>query len=254
MYGLEFHHFAALFLAALAAGFVDAIAGGGGIITIPALMAVGLPPHLVLGTNKCQACFGSAMATSRYAGSGLMDVRKMGLIIVWTAIGAAVGTVTIQHISQEILQHIMVVLLSVLFAHTCLVRDFGREHSLHKIPHCVFAVIFGLLIGFYDGFFGPGTGTFWTIAFVSLMGLDLRGATGHTKVVNLTSNIVSLVFFLVAGQVVVLVGLIMGVGQALGAYIGSHMVLNRGIRFIRICFLCIVALTLARLIYTTYLR
>jgi uncharacterized membrane protein YfcA len=254
MLGLELHHFAALFLAALVAGFVDAIAGGGGIITIPALMAVGLPPHLVLGTNKCQACFGSAMATWRYAGSGLMEVRKMGLIIVWTAIGAAVGTITIQHISQEILRHVMVVLLFILFVYSCLVRDFGREHRPHRMPHAVFAVLFGLLLGFYDGFFGPGTGTFWTIAFVMLMGLDLRRATGHTKVVNLTSNIVSLIFFLAAGQVVVLVGLIMGVGQAIGAHIGSHMVLKRGIRFIRACFLCVVALTLCRLIYTTYLR
>ena len=254
MHALEFYQYAALFLAALVAGFVDAIAGGGGIITIPALMAVGLPPHLVLGTNKLQACFGSAMATWRYAGQGLMEVRKMGLVIACTAVGAAVGTLTIQHISQEILRHIMVVLLLVLFVYTCLARDFGGAHKPHRIPPHVFAVLFGLLLGFYDGFFGPGTGTFWTVAFVLLQGLDLRRATGHTKVVNFTSNIVALVFFLVAGQVLLLVGLIMGAGQAIGAYIGAHLVLHRGIRFIRVFFLCVVALTLARLLYTTYLR
>ncbi|MCX7007800.1 MAG: TSUP family transporter, partial [Kiritimatiellaeota bacterium] len=105
MHALEFYQYVALFLAALVAGFVDSIAGGGGIITIPALMAVGLPPHLVLGTNKTQACFGSAMATWRYAGRGLMEIRKMGLLIACTAVGAAAGTLTIQHISQEILRH-----------------------------------------------------------------------------------------------------------------------------------------------------
>ncbi len=254
MHTLEFYQYVALFLAALVAGFVDAIAGGGGIITIPALMAVGLPPHLVLGTNKLQACFGSAMATWRYAGQGLMEVRKMGLVIVCTAVGAAMGTFTIQHISQEILRHIMVILLLGLFVYTCLARDFGGTHKPHRIPPHVFAVLFGLLLGFYDGFFGPGTGTFWTVAFVLLQGLDLRRATGHTKVVNFASNLVALLFFLAAGQVLWLVGLLMGAGQALGAFIGAHLVLNRGIRFIRVFFLCVVALTLARLLYTTYLR
>lgn len=251
---LELHHYAALFAAALIAGFVDSIAGGGGLISIPALLAVGLPPHLALGTNKVQACFGSAMATWRYAGKGLMEIRKMGLIIACTALGAAAGTVTIQHISQEVLRHIMVVLLLGLFLYTCLARNFGDEHRPHRIPHQVFAILFGLLIGFYDGFFGPGTGTFWTFAFVILLGFDLRKATGHTKVVNLTSNVVSLLFFLAAGQVILVVGLIMGAGQAIGAFAGSHMVLTRGVRFVRVFFLVVVALTLARLIYTTYLR
>ena len=141
-----------------------------------------------------------------------MEIRKMGLLIACTALGAAAGTLTIQHISQEILRHIMVVLLLGLFIYTRLARDFGDAHKPHRMPHHLFAVIFGLLIGFYDGFFGPGTGTFWTVAFVILSGLDLRRATGHTKVVNFTSNVVSLIFFIAAGQVLWLIGLIMGAG------------------------------------------
>lgn len=252
MPSLEPHHFAGLFLAALLAGFVDSIAGGGGIITIPALMTVGLPPHLVLGTNKLQACFGSGMATWRYAGHGLMDIRKMRLVIACTALGAAAGTLATQRTSPDILRHVMIALLLALFIYTALRRDFGSEHRPHLVPPPAFGIGFGLLLGFYDGFFGPGTGTFWTMAFVALLGLDLTRATGHTKVVNLTSNVVSLGFFLAAGQVVFSAGLVMGAGQAIGAMIGAHTVITRGVRFIRVFFLAVVALTLAKLVHATY--
>jgi hypothetical protein len=254
MYTLEFYHYAVLFLAALLGGFVDAIAGGGGIVTIPALMTVGLPAPLALGTNKLQACFGSLTATCRYANHGLMDLREMRAIIACTAVGAALGTATVQLLSTDLLRHIIVILLVVLFFYACFARDFGSEHKPHRMPHLLFAVLFGLGIGFYDGFFGPGTGTLWAVAFVVIAGMDLRKATGHTKAVNFTSNIVSLAVFLAAGQVAVSIGLVMAVGQTLGAVGGSHMVLSRGTRFIRVFFLVVVAITLARLVYTTYLQ
>jgi uncharacterized protein len=252
---LGFQHFAFLFFAALLGGFIDAIAGGGGIVTIPALMIVGMPTtQIALGTNKLQACFGSFTATCRYANKGLMDLRRMKAILFYTAVGAAAGTVTVQAISTEVLKHVIVGLLAILFVYTCFARDFGSEHKPHRIPHGVFAMVFGLGIGFYDGFFGPGTGTLWTVAFVALSGMDLKMATGHTKAVNFASNLVSLAFFAARGQVMVAAGLAMAIGQTLGAIAGSHMVLSRGVRFIRIFFLVVVGLTLARLIYTTYYR
>jgi uncharacterized protein len=252
MHFLEFHQYAFLFFAALLGGFIDAIAGGGGIVTIPALLMVGMPVKLTLGTNKFQACFGSLAATCRYARSGLMDLRRMKAILLYTAMGAAAGAGAIQLISTEVLKHIIVVLLTVLFFYTCFARDFGGMHKPHRIPPAWFAAVFGLGIGFYDGFFGPGTGTLWTMAFVVLMGMDLKAATGHTKAVNFASNLASLVFFFTMGQVAINVGLVMAVGQMLGAIAGSHLVLSRGVRFIRIFFLAVVAITLARLIFATY--
>ena len=212
---LEPYHYAALFFAVLLGGFIDAIAGGGGIITIPALMSVGLPAELALGTNKLQAAFGSFTATWRYAKFGLMDLRQMKSLFVCTAVGAAGGTVTVQFIPSDVLRHVIVALLIVFFIYTCFARDFGRERTPHRLNPRLFAAVFGLGIGFYDGFFGPGTGTLWTVAFVLLAGMDLKSATGHTKAVNFTSNIVALIVFAAAGQVLLAVGLVMAVGQTL---------------------------------------
>ena len=123
--------------------------------------------------------------------------------------------------------------------------------TLNRLVH-LFFFVFGLGIGFYDGFFGPGTGTFWTIALVVLLGLNLKKATAQTKVMNFTSNVVSLAVFLWSGNVLFAVGLLMGLGQIVGAYIGSNMVIKKEVKFIRLFFLTMVGLTLLKLIYSSY--
>lgn len=241
-----------LFVAALLAGFVDSIAGGGGIITIPALLTVGLPPHLALGTNKLQASFGSLTAALNYRRGNIVRFRTLTRGIVCTTLGALAGTLSVSTISAGVLQRIIPVLLVIIFLYLLLNPQLGAERRPHRLSPDWFYLIFGCGIGFYDGFFGPGTGSFWTFALILWLGLDLTRATGQAKVLNFTSNIVSLAAFLAGGQVMLSAGLAMGVGQIIGAFLGSHLVLKRGTKFVRIFFLCVVAATILKLLWTTY--
>jgi len=241
-----------LFAAAVLAGFVDSIAGGGGIITVPALLAVGFPPHLALGTNKLQASFGSFTAAMNYRRGKMLRFRQLTLGIGFTALGALAGTMTVQVIPAGSLKHIIPALLVIIFVYVLCNPKLGATHKPHRMTPWLFYLVFGCLIGFYDGFFGPGTGSMWTIALILWLGFDLKKATAHTKALNFTSNIVALVTFIVGGHVVVFAGVTMGLGQMIGAYWGSHLVLKRGTRFVRVFFLCVVAVTIAKLLWSTY--
>ena len=236
------------------AGFVDSIAGGGGIISLPVLLSVGLPPHFALGTNKFQSSFGSLTASINYYRGGLVKLKDLGWGILFTAIGAATGTLMIQQLSQALLQYLIPVLLLVVFLIFLFSKNLGYKDQQEKIQPKIFYLIFGILIGFYDGFFGPGTGNFWMLAFVFLLGFNLKKATAHTKWVNFTSNIVALTFFAIGGKVLVLPGLVMAGGQLTGAFLGSKLVLKSGVKFIRAFFLLVTAATIIRLIYTTFFQ
>ena len=242
-----------LWVVGFIAGFVDSIAGGGGIITIPALLAAGLDPHLALGTNKLQATFGSCTASVHYARQKLVDIRHTIPGVFFTAIGAAIGTLAIQMIAADFLRMIIPILLAIIFFYLLFSPDLGHIDRKPKAHPQAFNLVAGLLIGFYDGFFGPGTGSFWMIAFVVLMGQNMMKATAHTKIMNATSNLVSLITFILGGKVLWLPGIIMGTGQLVGATLGSRMVILKGTRFVKPIFLGVVAVTIARLIYTTYI-
>ena len=161
---------------------------------------------------------------------------------------------TVQVLSTGLLKHLIPALLVVIFVYMLLNPKLGDTRGARRMATWAFYLVFGCLIGFYDGFFGPGTGTIWTVAFVLLLGLDLKKATAHTKVLNFTSNIVALVTFVAGGNVLLYLGLTMGLGQVFGAYVGSHLVIKRGTRFIRVFFLCVVAATIAKLLWSTYLQ
>ncbi|QEN08666.1 hypothetical protein EXM22_11955 [Oceanispirochaeta crateris] len=242
-----------LLSAALTAGFVDSIAGGGGLITLPALLAVGIPPHLALGTNKLQASFGSCTAAIRYTGSGLVIRDQLVKAVIFTFIGALTGTVLIQIIPADSLKRVIPFILLAVFIYTLLSPDLGSIDRRARMKISMFYTLAGLTLGFYDGFFGPGTGSFWTIALVILMGYNLKSATANTKIVNFTSNIVSLILFIIGGNVLFIPGLIMATGQIAGAWMGSHLVIRQGTKFIRIFFLAVVALTIIKLFYQEFL-
>lgn len=222
-----------LTLAAAVAGFVDSIAGGGGIITLPALLAAGIPPHFALGTNKLQSSFGSFTAMFRYGFAGLLQPRRLLPGVLATAAGAALGAVAVGSIDATVLKVLIPLLLIAIVVFLLLRPRFGLSEGRARLPWVPFWLGGGLVLGFYDGFFGPGTGTFWAIALVGLAGLEMRGATAHTKVANFTSNIVSLGVFAAAGSVILPLGLAMGAAQALGAWAGSHLVLRRGAGLVR---------------------
>lgn len=241
-----------LFLTGLAAGFVDSIAGGGGLITLPVLLSVGLSPADALGTNKLQATFGSASSTWHYGRAGLIDFKRCGVGVVATLIGAAVGTSLVRLLPADILRLSIPWLLIAVAVYTLFRRSLGEIDAHPRMDENVFHVVFGLGIGFYDGFFGPGTGTFWAMAYMVFLGFNMTRATAHTKVMNFTSNIVSLVVFLAAGHGHIAAGATMGMGQLIGARLGSKVVIKRGTKFIRPVFVTVVLAVTARLLYQNW--
>lgn len=243
---------AILFASACLGGFVDAIAGGGGMVTIPALLSVGIPPHLALGTNKLQGCFGSLTAALNYRRSNIVRFRDTGVGIIFTAFGALAGTISVQLISPQLLRQSIPIMLLGLLIYMLFNPRIGDRLGEPKIGLNLFYLLFGCMIGFYDGFFGPGTGTIWTLVYVLWLGFDLKKSTAHTKVMNLTSNAISTLVFSLGGHVLLFAGIVMGVGQIVGAYAGSQVVVKRSTGFIRLFSMAIMATTTARLIWLQY--
>lgn len=246
---IELWMYPVLFLTGLVAGMVDAMAGGGGIITIPVLLNLGVPPAFALGTNKLQASFGSVSAAWHFSRAGTVDWKACRIGVITTLIGSVAGAIAVQRIDGAVLGDIIPWLLGGIFVYTLLRPEIGTEPRAPRLSPRSFFCGFGLALGFYDGFFGPGTGSFWTFALVLLLGADFLRATAHTKVMNATSNVAALASFLFAGKVYFGAGLLMGAGQLIGARIGSKLVLTKGARFVRPIFLVMVVLTLTRLIY-----
>lgn len=224
---------AILVAAATIAGMVDSIAGGGGLIALPALLWAGVPPVEALATNKLQGSFGTATATISYMRQGTLEVRPLMLAVIWTFAGSVSGTLAVQYLVVEWLNQLVPILLISFALYFAFSPTLGDQDAKQRISHPVFAFSIGFSLGFYDGFFGPGTGTFMTTAFVLLLGFNLYRATAATKLLNFTSNIASLLFFAIGGHVLWLVGLSMGLGQMVGAWIGSHLVLKHGAGLIR---------------------
>lgn len=242
-----------LFAAGLTAGFVDSIAGGGGLISLPVLLSVGLPPQVALGTNKLQGSFGTLSATINFIRKGKASLRDNLNGVVCTFIGAVTGAWAVQQIDAGFIRHLIPFMLFFVFVYTLMAKDLGTVQRQARIGHNAFFMIFGLALGFYDGFFGPGTGAFWTGALLILLGMDMTSATGTTRIMNFTSNIVALAVFIIGGNVLWTAGLTMAGGQVIGARIGSGMAIKRGAPFIRPIFLTMVFLTIARLIYVNYM-
>ena len=243
---------ALLFLAGLVGGFIDAIAGGGGLITVPALLAVGLPPQIALGTNKFQSSCGTIIAVTRYLRAGMMKTPWLWVAVICSFLASMAGVHVLSIISNDTLKKIIPWMLAAVAIYTALNPKFGIHQGLRKFPLFAFALIFGCILGFYDGFFGPGTGSFWTVACVALLGLDLRHATGYTKAVNLASNLGALVIFIFMHSVNYSAGAAMIAGQLIGAQLGSGLVIKHGAKFIRPVFLCVVFALTAKLIWNGF--
>ncbi|MBB4817718.1 putative membrane protein YfcA [Pseudomonas alcaligenes] len=238
-----------LVLAAVAflAGFIDAIAGGGGLLTIPALLTAGLPPHLVLGTNKLCATFGSATASYTFYRRKLFEPAKWRSALIATALGAAIGAVIAHWLPAHWLNQML----------PAVVFGCGLYLLFGKVPdtqHAVDAPIprgrqwpQGLGLGFYDGVAGPGTGAFWTVSSLLMYPLDLVRASGVARTMNFVSNGVALAVFVVGGQVAWLLGICMGIALMAGAFLGARTAISGGAKFIRPVFICVVLALTARL-------
>ncbi len=243
-----------LFLAALFAGTMDTLAGGGGLITVPILMSLGWTPQDALGTNKFQASFGSGSATLHFARAGAVNWRGVAWGIVFTSLGAALGAWAAGMLPVELLKRLIPVLLVVLAVYFMATPNLGLRERPPRLGSFPFHLTFGLGIGFYDGFFGPGTGSFWALCYVALLGLDLRQATVRTKVMNFTSNIISLAVFLFIARIHVVPGLVMAAGQFMGGRIGAKLVLHKGAKLIRPVFVMVALVIALKLAYDGYVR
>jgi len=222
-----------LFAVAVLAGFIDAIAGGGGLITIPALMWAGLPPTVALATNKLQACGGSFFASLYFIRKGMVKLGEMKLAILCAFIGSALGTIVVQQIDTAFLEVLLPFLMLAIGAYFLFCKKISEDDRHRVLTPTLFAFTAALGVGLYDGFFGPGTGSFFALAFVSLAGFGLAKATAHAKVLNFSTNIASLIFFAIGGKVFWVLGGIMLIGQALGATLGSRLVLTKGTKIIK---------------------
>jgi hypothetical protein len=238
------------------AGFLDAIAGGGGLISLPAYFAVGLPPHAALATNKFSSVLGTLTATARYALSGKLRWRVGLAAALGAAAGAAAGARAVLWLAPATVHTVVLLLipaaLVILLLRDRLVRP-GAAPDLAGRPALLRAAAIGLVVGAWDGFFGPGTGTFLTIAFATWLGLDLLTAAGNARLANLASNAGSLVVFLASGAVLFPLALYAGAAGIAGNLLGARLALRRGERVVKPFLVGVLVLLLAEVLRRRFL-
>ena len=241
-----------LFSVGLIAGTIDAIAGGGGMITLPLLLIIGVPPHVALGTSKLQGAAGTFVATCSYYRHGLFSLKTIYKGLIFGFIGAVLGAIAGQTLSSDILKKIIPVLLVVILIYTIFSPKLGHIDKKPRVNEFWFYVIFGFTMGFYDGFFGPGTGSLWVFALTFFLGYNFTKATAYAKVFNLKSNIIATVCFMIGGNINYSIALCMMAGQLIGGRLGAHLAIKRGAQIIRPIFISIVSLTILSLAYKNY--
>ena len=250
---------AGLLVAALAAGMLDAVAGGSGLIAVPALLAAGLPPHLALGTNKAQGVFGTFASTLRYARAGLLDRRRARITFPAGFAGSLCGAAVVLLVPPAALRPVVMALL-VGAAIALAVRPAGRGAAATaasatpstpaaRAPRLAAAAV-ALVLGAYDGFFGPGAGTFLILAFAFLFHLPLQRASADAKPVNFASNLAALALFSARGAVLWEIALPMAAAQFAGGFLGAHLAVRGGDRVVRLAVLAVVVALVGKLLWS----
>ena len=218
------------------AGLIDAIGGGGGLISLPAYLIAGLPPHAAVATNKMSSTCGTTLATIRFIKNGLVNFKLAIPSIIAAIIGSSIGANLSLLVDESIMLYVMVAILPIcafLVLNKKLFHDNGSDIiTLNKKTYLT-ATISALFIGLYDGFYGPGTGTFLIIAFTIFAKLSIKTANGQAKIINLTSNITSLIIFLLNGEVILTVGLAAAACNMVGGYIGAGLVMKNGAKIVK---------------------
>ena len=239
---LTITHYIVFLITGFGAGLVDAVAGGGGLIALPVLLSSGMPPLVALGTNRLQSSAGEIIAMGHFLHSGKLKLRTVVSCILFVIVGSSIGTIAVQTIHNSTLTKMIPFLLLLLILYSLISQRLFVQQEKPKLSTLWFAAIFGIFIGAYNGFFGPGTGAIWTSCFIFFLALDAQQAVMRTKPVNIAGNLVSVFWFMLQGHVLYSVALTMALGQIFGATIGARLVLTRGNRFIRIAFIIVVLL------------
>lgn len=242
-----------LFTTGLVAGTVDAIAGGGGLISLPMLLSVGIPPHVALGTNKLQTTIGTFIATHSYYQQGWISLKTVYKGLIFGLLGAIFGAVAGQILDSNILKKIIPVLLLTILLYTIFSPKLGSIDRKSRLNEFWFYIIFGFIMGFYDGFFGPGTGSLWIFSLTFFLGYNLTKATAYTKIFNLKSNIIATICFIIGHNVDYRIALCMAAGQAIGGRLGAHLTIKNGAEIIRPVFIAVVSITILTLTFKSYL-
>lgn len=252
---LEPSHWAMLAMVGLIAGFIDAIVGGGGLLSIPALLTLGMPPHLALGTNKLAACFGSFTASITYYKQQLYNPSFWYHGLTATFIGAVIGTGAVYFIDSQWLEKILPILIIGIALYT-LMSPKAMSQNAHLVPTQKSAPLTqwlqGLSLGAYDGFAGPGIGAFWTISSIKLHKLPLLNSCGLARAMTSISNATALVLFAMLDQVDWIIGLWIGICMMAGAYVGAHSAIRFGASFIKPLFITMVILMAINLTWTAW--
>lgn len=232
------------------AGFVDAIAGGGGMISLPAYLLAGIPAHASIATNKMSSAIGTAVSTWRYCKKGYVDwifaIPSVILALAGSYIGASLALLT----KDAVLKVMLLVVLPIVAVYVLKNKSFEPSNKLNLSRKSALALgsFFAFAIGVYDGFYGPGTGTFLLLLFTGVLGMDVLTASGNVKLVNLSSNIAALVTFLLNGKVVISLGLVAAVFSIAGHYAGSGMVMKNGTKIVRPIILIVILLLFIKIL------
>ncbi|WP_282603555.1 TSUP family transporter [Paracoccus sp. PARArs4] len=249
MLDLTFDLFLLLVAAGFAAGFIDSIAGGGGLITVPALMLAGIPPAQALATNKVQGLFGAGTAAISYARRGLVDLRSQWRQAAIAGVAGAVGAALISSVPTDGLRLLLPVILIGIALFFALKPGLNDLDRIRRMGAGMFAATIVPLVGFYDGLIGPGAGAFYMIGFVTLAGYGVLKATAHTKLLNFASNLGGLAAFALVGKPLWLLGLAMGAAQIAGAMLGARLASRIGARLIKPLLVATSSILAVRLIW-----
>lgn len=232
------------------AGFVDSIVGGGGLISVPAMLLTNLPPSMALGSNKLSSIFGAGSASITFLRNHMVDFSLVRKLLPFTFIGSMLGTLAVVSLPPLYVKPIIIVLLICVTLFVILKKDWGEINRTSAVAGkaLYICMAFALGIGVYDGFIGPGTGTFLIMGFI-FTGFDFLHASANAKILNFTSNLASLIVFFYLGHVNIKYGLATGVGQIIGAYLGSHLAIAKGSSLVRVVFLSVTTVMLLKLVY-----
>jgi uncharacterized membrane protein YfcA len=247
-----------LCIAAFAAGFIDAIVGGGGLLQTPATLLI-LPHYPVatlFGTVKIPSLMGTSVAAFKYAKQVKLNYPVLAACVAAAFCASLLGAFSVSKINNEVIKPVILGVLVVVALYTYFNKSFGiqqhREHGAKK--QVLLAGLFGLVIGFYDGLIGPGTGSFLILLFIAVLGFDFVGASAHAKLVNMATNLAALIYFTSTGHVLFQYAIPMAVFNILGSFFGAKMALLKGNKFIRIFFLIVIFGTILRFAYDVLLR
>ena len=247
-----------LCIAAFLAGFVDAVVGGGGLIQTP--VALILLPNLavssVIGSLKIPSFSGTVLAARQYLKKVEMNWKLLSIMAVVAFVSAFLGSSLLTKVSNDFMKPLLLVVLTLIAMYTFVKKDFGshqiKEHSSRK--QLLYAVLISFIIGFYDGFIGPGTGSFLVLAFVAILGFDFLHASANAKMVNLATNFGSICLFVFKGKIIWAIAIPMSICNAFGGWVGAKLALKKGNGFIRVFFLIVVIGTLIRFAYDVFLK